>query len=107
MKTVDKIFGWILVVMGCVHCGASVIAYRNFGFFTAGIAFLAAGLLNIIRSQSEKGGLPRIGSIAVNVLLTLACVWIVLTRGVPSLHGPSVIVVMIAIVVELIFSVQG
>jgi hypothetical protein len=112
LKTVDKIFAWILVVMGCIHCGATFIARPNFSydgvwFFTAGIAFIAAGLLNLIRSQSGKGELPRVGSIAVNVLLTLACLSIVWLRGFSALHAPQVIIVTVAIVVELILSVQG
>lgn len=112
MKTVDKIFAWILLVMGIIHCGATFIARPHFGydsawFFTAGIAFIAAGLLNLIRTQSGKSGLPRFGSTAVNVLLTLVCVALVLLRGLSTFHAPQVIIVTVAILVELIFSVQG
>jgi hypothetical protein len=112
LKTVDKIFAWILVVMGCIHCGATFIARPHFSydsvwFFAGGIAFIAAGLLNLIRTQSGKGGLSRIGSIAVNVLLTLACIAIVLLTGLSTFHAPQVMIVTVAIVVELIFSVQG
>jgi hypothetical protein len=41
------------------------------------------------------------------VLLTLACLSIVWLRGFSALHAPQVIIVTVAIVVELILSVQG
>jgi hypothetical protein len=112
LKTVDKIFAWILVVMGCIHCGGTFIARPHFSidgvwFFTGGIALIASGLLNLIRIQSGKGGLPRISSITINVLMALACLAIVWLRGLSSFHAPQLIIVTIAVMVEVIFSVQG
>jgi sulfite exporter TauE/SafE len=112
LKTVDKICAWMLIVLGCIHCAATFVTHRNLNFdsiwfFAGGVALIAAGLLNVIRTQSGKGGLPRISSIFVNVLLALTSVAIVWVARGSLLHGPQVIAVVIAVMAELIFSVQG
>ena len=102
---------WVLVVMGCIHCGATFVMrpHLNFDavwFFSGGVAMIAAGLLNLIRIQGGKG-MARPSAISVNILMTLACaaiVWI----GLGSLvRMPQVLIVTAAVVAELIFSVQG
>lgn len=111
MKTLDRVMGWVLVVMGCIHCGATFAANPHFNFaavwfFTGGVAMIATGLLNLVRIQGGKG-IAKTGAIAVNVLMTLACaaiIWIALGS---LLHMPQVIIVTVAVVAELIFSVRG
>ena len=110
MKTVDKIFAWILVVLGCIHSGTTFVAHHHFGFesiwfFAGGVAFIGTGLLNLIRTQTSAG-YTRVSSIVMNVLATLICAAIVPVMGRNLVHAPNVIAVIIAVVIELIFSVR-
>ena len=108
MKTVDKIFAWTLVVLGCIRCGSALMpAHFSSDSLSGGTAIIAAGFMNIIRIQSAKGELPRFASIAINLLLTLSCLTFIWLRGTSSLHLPQTIILTIAVITELIFSVQG
>jgi hypothetical protein len=110
LKTVDKIFAWILIVLGCIHSGATFVAYHHLGFesiwfFAGGVAFIGTGLLNLIRTQTTAG-YTHVSSIIMNVLATLICVAIIPVMGRDLIHAPNVIAAMIVVVVELIFSVR-
>ncbi len=97
--------------MGCIHLAATFIAQHRLTFdavwfFTGGIAIISTGLLNLVRIQGGRG-IARVGAITVNILMTLACVaiaWIALGS---LLRMPQVIIVSVAVIAELIFSVEG
>jgi hypothetical protein len=108
LKTVDKIFAWMLVVLGCIRCGMAFMpGHFSSESLSGGTAIIAAGFLNVIRTQSGKGALPRFASIAINLLMTLACLALIWARGTSTLHAPLTILLTIALVAELLFSVQA
>jgi hypothetical protein len=103
LKTIDKILAWVLVVLGCIH----ILRHFSFDSLSGGSAIIAAGLINVIRTQSGKGALPRFASIAINLLLTLSYLASIWFRGTSVVHAPLTIILTIAVVAELCFSVQG
>ena len=108
MKTVDRIFAWMLVVLGCIRCGTAMMpSHFSSDSLSGGTAIIAAGFMNVFRTQSSNGSLRRFASIAINLLLTFSCLIFIWLRGTSILHAPQTIILTVALIVELIFSVQG
>jgi len=62
MRVFDRILGWFLVVLGCVHnFVAAPLTYNELStqalwFVSAGLALWYAGFLNLLRAQAVSPG---------------------------------------------------
>ncbi len=108
MKTIDLIFGWIMVVLGVVH---AFFAFRSHGFssfaaYYGVIIIVLGGLINVSRAKAPKG-LIKFTSAFANIV-------VVASTGVLaySLHSVlrenlQVPVLLVVAVIELVFSIWG
>lgn len=111
MKKLDLVLAWILVVLGFVHCGAGIVHMgglnrESIWFFAGGAAIVEAGFLNILRNSGGRG-MASVASIIGNVLILLVVVAlsIMVLRTGRFLANPQVIIAIIVIVAETLFSV--
>ena len=112
MKTTDRIFAWVLLVLGCGHCAVAFVVLKSLSieaiwFFSGGLAVIFGALLNLLRiARPDERLAVRVSALA-NLLLfavfAVAFPWLVhrdLTRN------PQVIVVAIAVAAEFGFSLR-
>jgi hypothetical protein len=85
MRVVDRILGWCLVLMGCVHnFVAAPLTYdqlseRALWFVSAGLALWYAGFMNLLRSYSAE---PTRSLRAFCILTNLSMLAFVITYAV-------------------------
>lgn len=112
MRTADRIFAWIVLLLGCVHCAVTFVVHKTFTveaiwFVSGGLVLIFGALLNLVRNARPDDRLPARASALANLLLFvvfgIAMVW--LLRG-DLKQNPQVIVVAIAIAAELGFSLK-
>ena len=112
MKTTDRIFAWIVLLLGCVHCAVTFVVHKTFTveaiwFISGGLVLIFGALLNLVRIARPDDRLLAQVSALANLLLFaffgIAMIW--LLRG-DLKQNPQVIVVAIAIAVELGFSLR-
>jgi hypothetical protein len=112
MKTTDRIFAWIVLVLGCVHCAVSLVMHRAFTldtiwFLSGGLVMIFGALLNLVRIARPDDRLPARASALANLLL-----FVVFVAAVPWLlrhelkQNPQVIVLAIAVAAEFGFSLN-
>ena len=102
---------WALVVLGFVHCGAGIVHLgrlnlESIWFFAGGAAFVEVGFLNILRNSGGRG-MARVASIVSNILMLLVVVAIAIVM-LPTGHflaNPQVIIALVLMVAETLFSV--
>lgn len=111
MKKLDLVLAWVLVVLGFVHCGAGImhlggLSLESVWFFAGGVALVEVGFLNIIRNSGGRG-MARIASIIGNVLMLLVVIAlaIVVLRSGRFLSNPQVILALLLMVAETLFSI--
>jgi hypothetical protein len=112
VKTVDRVFGWILLLLfGLLHTAASVVRMsRNLNldsawFFAGGLAVIFCAFLNLVRSQrADKmiAGTSVIANLLLVVLSVVLC-W-VLRHDLKA--NPQAAAFVPVIVIELLFSVR-
>ncbi len=112
MKTTDRIFAWIVLLLGSVHCAVTFVVYKIFTveavwFVSGGLVQIFGALLNLVRIARPDDRLPARASALANLLLFalfgIATPWL--------LHhdlkqNPQVIVVAIAVAAEFGFSLS-
>ena len=82
MHTVDRILGWFLVVLGCVHNFIAApwiydrLSAEALWFLSAGLALWYAGFINLLRSSSAR---PTPSLRAFCLLTNLSLLALVLT----------------------------
>ena len=112
MKTTDRIFACILLLLGCVHCALTFAVHKIFTleaiwFVSGGLVLIFGALLNLVRIARPDDKLLARASALANLLLFalfgVAMVW--LLRG-NLKQNPQVIVVAVAIAAELSFSLK-
>ena len=112
MKTADRIFAWIVLLLGCVHCAVTFVVHKTFTveaiwFVSGGLVLIFGALLNLVRIARPDDRLPVRASALANLLLFalfgIATPW--LLRG-DLKQNPQVIVAAIAIAAELGFSLR-
>ncbi len=88
MRVVDRVLGWFLVLLGCVHnFVAAPLTYHEVStqalwFVSAGLALWYAGFLNLLRIQSvNPGRLLSVFCLVTNVSLLAFVVTYALVRG--------------------------
>jgi hypothetical protein len=79
MKTLDRVFGWVLLVLGCIHTTGSVflmsknLNFDSAWFFSGGLAVIFGAFLNLIRAYRPPDHVvARIGVVANLLLLILS-----------------------------------
>lgn len=112
MKTADRIFAWIVLLLGCVHCAVTFVVHKTFTveaiwFVSGGLVLIFGALLNLVRIARPDDRLPARASALANLLLFalfgIATPW--LLRG-DLKQSPQVIVAAVAIAAELGFSIK-
>lgn len=112
MKIFDRIFAWILLLLGCAHCAVAFVVHKRLSieaiwFFSGGLAVIFGALLNLLRLSCPDDRLAARVSALANLLLfavfAAALPWLVHRE---ITHNPQVIVVGIAVVAEFGFSLR-
>lgn len=112
MKTVDRVFAWILLVLGCIHCVATFLVHKTLTldaiwFVSGGLVMILGALLNMVRVARPDDRLVVGVSLLANFLLfatfAVALPWLLRHELKQNLQ---VIVVGIAIAVETAFSLK-
>lgn len=112
MKTTDRIFAWVLLVLGCVHLAVTFVVQKTFNveaiwFVSGGMVLIFGALLNLVRiARPDDRLLARISALANLLLFALfgiAVPWL-LHRDLKQ--NPQVIVAAIAVAAEFGFSLR-
>jgi hypothetical protein len=112
VKTFDRIFAWIMLLLGCTHCAATFAVHKSLTveaiwFFTAGLAVIFGALLNMVRIARPEDRLVAGINALANFLLFAVFVFVVPWVVRHELkQNPQVIVVAFTIVAELFFSLK-
>jgi hypothetical protein len=112
MKTLDPIFAWIILVLGCIHCAVTFVVQKSFSveaiwFFSGGLVMIFGALLNLVRIARPDDPLPARTSALANLLLLA-----VFVAAVPWLfrhqlkQNPQVMVLAVAVAAEFGFSLR-
>ena len=112
MKTADRIFAWIVLLLGCVHCAVTFVVHKALTveaiwFVSGGLVLIFGALLNLVRIARPGDRLLARASALANVLLfalfVIAVPWL-LRHALKQ--NPQIIVAAIAIAAELGFSLR-
>ncbi len=108
MKVFDWIFAVILFALGVVHCVFTPFVYHSISlaalwFFSAGLALLFAGMLNILRAKGPVSPLLRGFCITANAAVFAFALVFALTAGLK--RNPQGVVLIVAIAGELLLSI--
>jgi hypothetical protein len=113
MKTMDRVFAWIMLVLGCIHCAGTFVVHKTLTvdaiwFFTGGLVMIFGALLNLVRAARPDDRLASGASLLANLLLFAVFVIVVPCVLRHDLkQNPQVIVVGITVAAELAFSVKS
>jgi hypothetical protein len=112
MKTLDRVFAWALLVLGCLHTvGGVVLMSKNLSldsawFFSGGLAVIFCAFLNLVRTYRPLDQLvARISSVANLLLLALATLLAWVLRH-DLKQNPQAIVLVAVVVLELLLSAR-
>ena len=111
MKKLDLVLAWALVVLGFIQYGSALGVLHAVGIefswsLGGGTAMVAAGFLNVIRNDRGRG-LVRTASVLSNILLlvSIGAVLISLSRSSHLSHYAHVIVPLLLVIPETLFSI--
>lgn len=112
MKRLDRVFAWILFLLGIIHCALTPFIYGHLTllavwFFGTGTAMIVTALLNFVRIR-QGSNLPLLRGIyiAANFLMfavAVAAAWDVRST---LLSNPQVPILLIASFGEILFSAR-
>lgn len=111
MKTLDRVFAWLLVAVGLLHTGVSmVLMSRNLNpasiwFFAGGLAVIFGAFLNLIRSHRPDKLIAVVAVIANLLLVVLGILLYWIVRH-DLKRNPQVAVFLLLAAVELLFSLR-
>jgi Ca2+/Na+ antiporter len=112
MKIVDRVFAWILLVLGCIHCAATFAVHKALTldavwFFSGGLVMILGALLNLLRAARPEDGLVVRISLLANLLLFALFVIVVpwVLRN-DIRQNPQVIAVGVTVAAEFFFSLK-
>lgn len=112
MKMADRVFAWIVLLLGCIHCVVTFVLHKAFNveaiwFFCGGLVMFFGALLNLVRIARPGDRLLARASALANLLL-----FVVFVAAVPWLlrhelkQNPQIIVLAVAVAGELGFSLR-
>jgi uncharacterized membrane protein len=111
LKTLDRVFAWLLLALGLPHIGVSmVLMSRNLNpssiwFFAGGLAVIFGAFLNLIRTHHRDKIIALVTSIANLLLVVLAILLCWIVRH-DLKANPQVAAFVLLAVVELLFSIR-
>ncbi|HKF23755.1 MAG TPA: hypothetical protein VKE93_19420 [Candidatus Angelobacter sp.] len=112
MKTLDRVFGWVLLGLGCVHTGGSVflmsknLNFDSAWFFSGGLAVIFGAFLNLIRAyRPPDRAIARI-SVLANLLLLILAVLLCWVLRHDLRQNPQAIVLVLVVGIELLLSAR-
>jgi hypothetical protein len=111
MKTLDRVFGWTLFALGCLHTAGSVVLMsRNLNldsawFFSGGLAVIFGAFLNLIRAYRPDKVIARTSFLA-NALLTILAVLLGWILRHDLKQNPQAVVLVLLVVMELVLSAR-
>jgi hypothetical protein len=108
MKTVDQLFGWIIVGLGIVNCAFTFRAHglNSLTVYAGGVLIVVAGLVNVSRANASSGLLRFTAAFATIFVLALALASSFSMRAVLRQNPQAPILVVVA-VIEVIFAIWG
>jgi hypothetical protein len=108
MKTIDQLFGWIIVGLGIVYCAFTFRAHGlgSLAAYAAGVLIVVAGLVNVSRANASSGLLRFTSAFATIFVLALAVANSFSMRAVLRQNPQAPILVVVA-VIEVIFAIWG
>ncbi|MGE5323390.1 MAG: hypothetical protein ACM3SW_11035 [Actinomycetota bacterium] len=112
MKTTDRVFAWIVLLLGFTHCVVTFLVHKSLTveaiwFFSGGLVLIFGALLNLVRIARPGDRLLARTSALANLLLfalfAIAVPWL-LHRDLRQ--NPQVVVAAIAVAAEFGFSLR-
>ena len=112
MKTIDRIFAWILLLLGCVHGVGTFLVYKTLvmdavWLFCGALAIIFGALFNLARISRPADRL--VAGLAVIVNLVLCAVFVAVVPWILRHNlktNPQVIVLAAALIVEFVLSLR-
>lgn len=112
MKTLDRVFGWTLLVFGCLHTTGSVFLMAkslnldSAWFFSGGLAVIFGAFLNLIRCYRPPDSLVARISVLANLLLLVLAALLCWVLRHDLRQNPQAAVFVPLVGIELLFSVR-
>lgn len=110
MKTIDQIFGWLMIALGVAQC---VMGFRihplssvTLGVSGTVVAVVVSGFLNVSRAR-HGDGLTRAFSLIGNVLVLALAVGLAWPVRYHLLQHWQVLGLLVVMVIELLFAFLG
>ncbi len=110
MRILDWLFAVIVLALGVVHCAVTPVIYHAFTlaalwFFSAGLALIFVGMLNLLRLKGAGSPLARTFALIANAsMLAFALAFALMVH---LAHNPQGIVLIVVLAGELLFSLKG
>ncbi|HYH00117.1 MAG TPA: hypothetical protein VD837_13365 [Terriglobales bacterium] len=108
MKIVDQLFGWVLVILGLVWTAFTFRAHGLGGIsvYAPGAMIVLAGLVNVARAGSSSGML-RFASVFANLFVLSLSLANAFSMASVLRQNPQAPILVVAAVIETIFSIWG
>jgi hypothetical protein len=110
VKTIDQIFGWLMIGLGVTHCVASFriqpLSHLTVWLSGTAAAIVVTGFLNVSRAR-HSDGLTRAFSLIANLLILALAVGLAWPVRYRLLHNWQALGILIVAVVELLFVWRG
>lgn len=112
MKTMDRVFAWIVLLLGCIHCVVTFVLHKVFNveaiwFFSGGLVMLFGALLNLGRiARPGDRLLARMSALANLLLFALFAIAVPWLLRHELKQNPQIIVLAIAVAGEFGFSLR-
>jgi hypothetical protein len=112
MKTLDRVLGWALLVLGCVHTTGSVFLMSkslnsdSAWFFSGGLAVIFGAFLNLIRAYRPSDRLVTRISVLANLLLLILSALLCWVLRHDLRQNPQAVVLVALVGIELLLSAR-
>ena len=112
MKMADRVFAWIVLLLGCIHCAVTFVVHKTFTvdaiwFVCGGLVMVFGALLNLVRIARPGDRLLARTSTLANLLLfalfAIAVPWVLYGH---LKENPQIIVLAVAVAGEFGFSLR-
>jgi phosphoglycerol transferase MdoB-like AlkP superfamily enzyme len=110
VKTLDQIFGWLMIGLGVAYCVTSFriqsLSHLTVWLSGTAVAMIVGGFLNVSRAR-RSDGLTQAFSVIANCLILALAVGLAWPVRYHLLHNWQALGILIATVVELLFAWRG
>lgn len=112
MKTLDRILGWTLLVLGLLHTTGSVLLmsktlnWDSAWFFSGGLAIIFGAFLNLVRAHRPSDrAIARTSGLANLLLLVLAVLLCFVLRH-DLKQNPQAVILVTVVALEFLLSAR-